>query len=127
MPYHDIAPRLVLMAYFQRVVNGGGYIDREVGVGRGRIDLLVRFACSDSAGQRPWQREALELKVWASGKPDPLPQGLRQLDGYLTQLGLDRGVLVIFDRRPNVQSAADRTRFEEMTTPGGCAVTVLRA
>ncbi|WP_437725169.1 hypothetical protein [Sorangium sp. So ce861] len=29
MPYHEVAPQLVLMAYLQRVVNGGGYVDRE--------------------------------------------------------------------------------------------------
>ena len=43
MPYHEVAPQLVLMAYLQRVVNGGGTVDREYGVGRGRIDLLVRW------------------------------------------------------------------------------------
>ena len=43
LPYHEVAPQLVLMAYLQRVVNGGGMIDREYGVGRGRIDLLVRW------------------------------------------------------------------------------------
>jgi hypothetical protein len=40
--YHEAAPKLVIMAYLHRIVNGGGYIDREYGVGRGRIDVLVR-------------------------------------------------------------------------------------
>ena len=35
--YHEVAPQLVLMAFMQRVVNGGGFIDREYGVGRGRM------------------------------------------------------------------------------------------
>ncbi len=39
------------MAYLQRTVNGGGYIDREYGVGRGRIDLLVRWPYSDRAAR----------------------------------------------------------------------------
>ena len=43
MPYHEVAPQLVIMAYLQRIVNGGGYVDREYGVGRGRIDLLMRW------------------------------------------------------------------------------------
>ena len=26
--YHEVAPQLVLMAFLQRVVNSGGYVDR---------------------------------------------------------------------------------------------------
>ena len=64
MPYPEVAPQLVLMAFLQRVVNGGGFIDREYGVGRGRIDLLVRFPHAKPGGGRAVQRRALELKVW---------------------------------------------------------------
>ena len=124
--YHEVAPQLVLMAFCQRVVNGGGYMDREYGVGRGRIDLLVRWPYLQD-GARAWQREALELKVWADGKPDPLERGLHQLDGYLERLGLDTGVLVIFDRREAASPIAERTRFEQAGTPSGRSVTVLRA
>ncbi len=127
MPYHEVAPQLVLMAFLQRVVNGGGYIEREYGVGRGRIDLLVRWPLPDAGGRRIWQREALELKVWADGKPDPLPKGLEQLDGCLQRLGVDAGVLVIFDRRAAARSIDARTKFEAAATTTGRAVTVLRA
>lgn len=34
VPYREVAPQLVLMAYLHRLVNGGGYFQREVGVGR---------------------------------------------------------------------------------------------
>jgi hypothetical protein len=125
--YHEVAPQLVLMAFLQRIVNGGGYVDREYGVGRGRIDLCVRMPYTGPDGKRTFQREALELKVWAPGRRDPLPQGLKQLEGYLDQLGLDRGVLVIFDRRPEAQASEERTRFEEARTEKGYAVTLLRA
>jgi hypothetical protein len=125
--YHEAAPHLIIMAFLHRVVNGGGYIDREYGVGRGRIDLLVRWPYLDPEGNRAWQREAVELKVWRPGRPDPLPDGLRQLDDYLDGLGLDRGTLVIFDRRETAGPLADRTRFAEDRTPSGRPVTLLRA
>jgi hypothetical protein len=32
--YHEVAPQLIFMAYLQRVVNGGGFVDREYGIGR---------------------------------------------------------------------------------------------
>ncbi len=126
MPYGEVAPQLVLMAYLQRVVNGGGYVDREYGVGRGRIDLCVRWPYAGSGGKREWQREALELKVWRDGKPDPLERGLEQLDAYLDGLGLSTGVLVLFDRRSAAPPIAERTRFDAARSPKGREVTVLR-
>ncbi len=57
---------------------------------------------------------------------DPFEEGLRQLNSYLEGLGLDEGVLVIFDRRPDIPPAEDRTRFEEAYTAKGRRVTVLR-
>ncbi|WP_218003197.1 ATP-binding protein [Nocardia concava] len=125
--YHEAAAQLVLMAYLHRIVNGAGYIDREVGVGRGRIDLLIRQPYRDSEDCREEQREALELKVWAANRPDPLAEGLIQLDAYLDRLGLATGVLVIFDRRPHADPIAERTAFEEARTSSGRTVTVLRA
>lgn len=134
LAYHEVAPQLVLMAFLQRIVNGGGFIDREYGVGRGRIDLLIRRPYTDAHGQRQLQREAIEIKVWRPRKPDPLDEGLRQLDEYLARLGLDHGVLVIFDRRDvgNDHAGSDAARahgaaFEHARTAHGRAVTVLRA
>jgi hypothetical protein len=127
MAYHEAAPQLVIMAFVHRIVNGGGTIDREYGVGRGRIDLVVRWPYRGAAGERLLQREAMELKVWRPGRADPTGDGLRQLDEYLEQLGLDRGTLVIFDRRPDAPPVAERTRFDTACTPSGRDVTVLRA
>jgi hypothetical protein len=126
VPYHEVAPQLVLMAFLQRVVNGGGFVDREYGVGRGRIDLLVRWPHTEE-GQRRWQRHALELKLWRDGERDPLPKGLTQLDAYLERLGLEEGVLVIFDRREAAGDAESRTRFEQVRAPSGRKVILLRA
>ena len=127
MPYHEVAPQLVLMAFLQRVVNGGGFIDREYGIGRGRIDLLVRWRYTDVAGKACWQREALELKVWRDKQRDPMDKGLSQLDGYLERTGLSTGVLVIFDRRTDAEDIEVRTRFEQALTPAGRQVILLRA
>ena len=34
-------PQLLRQAFLQRLVNGGGPVEREYGLGRGRTDLLV--------------------------------------------------------------------------------------
>jgi hypothetical protein len=125
MPYHEAAPQLVLMAWLQRLVNGGGYIDREYGVGRGRVDLLVRWPYRRNDGAKAVQKRALEIKVWRPGQADPYERGLEQLDGYLAQMRLARGVLVIFDRRK--PGRAVKPRFEDTNTPSGRAVRLLRA
>jgi len=125
--YREAAPQLIMMAFLHRIVNGGGYIDREYGVGRGRIDLLIRQPYTAADGTRSWQREALELKVRRTGKPDPLVEGLAQLDAYLDRLELDTGVLVIFDTRPDAAPITDRTAFSDVRTVSGRTVTLLRA
>jgi hypothetical protein len=125
--YHEVAPQLVLMAFLHRIVNGDGYVDREYGAGRGRIDLLVRWPYRDQDGKRAWQREAVELKVWRPGRPDPLGEGLRQLDDYLQRLDLDHGTLVVFDRRTEAAPLPDRVGFGHDRTPSGRPVTLLRA
>jgi len=111
-PYHEIAPHLVLMAFLQRVVNGGGMIDREYAVGSGRLDICVKW---------PWagglDTHALELKV-RTDKKNPLGEGLDQLAGYLRRLGLDHGTLIIFDRRTNAPPVDGRGTFDEEVHAG---------
>jgi hypothetical protein len=115
------------MAFLQRVVNGGGQVNREYGVGRGRVDLLVRWPFQGTGGGQDVQREAVEMKVRADGDADPLAEGLAQLDGYLDRLGLDTGVLLLFDRRTSAPPIAERAKFEDATSPAGRTITVLRA
>ncbi|MEI8027151.1 MAG: ATP-binding protein [Pseudomonadota bacterium] len=125
--YNEAAAQLVFMAWLQRVVNGGGIIDREYGVGRGRIDVLVRWPGPHSKTTRDWQREAFELKVWRDGRPDPLKDGLHQLERYLDGLNLKQGTLVIFDRRKEALPSATRTQISHTQTPKGYGVMLLRA
>lgn len=125
--YHEAAPQLAMMAFLHRVINGGGYVDREYGIGRGRIDLTVRWPYRSPEGAREWQREPVELKVWRPGRPDPTDEGLRQLDTYLDRIRAGHGTLVVFDRRPEAAPPHERTAFATTQTPSGRPVTLLRA
>jgi hypothetical protein len=117
-PYHEIAPHLVLMAFLQRVANAEGSIEREYAIGRGRMDLCLRYRDLTLG---------IELKVWRNGAPDPLTEGLAQLDGYLAGLGQDSGWLIIFDRRDGLPPLAERLTSEERLSPQGRQVRVIRA
>ena len=50
-----------------------------------------------------------------------------QLNGYLAGLGLSEGILVVFDGRAGAAPLGDRTELSGERTPGGRAVTLLRA
>jgi hypothetical protein len=117
-PYHEIAPHLVLMAFLHRVVNAGGSIEREYAIGMGRMDLCVRY--KDLV-------LGIELKVWRDGEPDPLAEGLEQIDGYLAGLSQETGWLVIFDRRSGLPRISERTTTEVALTPSERQIRVIRA
>jgi hypothetical protein len=121
--YPEVAPHLVLMAYLQRVVNGGAMIEREYAAGSGRMDLCIRWPVSGGE-----QLVAIELKVWREKQGDPIHEGLAQLEGYLGRLGLTEGFLVIFDRRRSADEVPwdERPRWESEALAGGKRVRVLR-
>ena len=126
MPYHEVAPHLVLMGWLQKVCNGGGRMEREVGVGRGRVDLLLMWPIRRPGEPVRWQREVVEIKVWRDRRPDPLEEGLVQIDAYLSSLGLDTGTLALFDRRAGAELLPERATLGSATTPAGRAIRVLR-
>jgi hypothetical protein len=49
------------------------------------------------------------------------------LDRYLSRLHLDRGTLVIFDRRSIALPPSERTSLSQVTSPKGFRVNLLRA
>ena len=96
--YAEAGPQLLLQAFLQRVVNGGGYIDREYGLGRRRTDLLIRKPLTDHYGG-PVQRVVLELKLRRGSLDKVIEEGLRQTADYMDLAGsVDEGHLIVFDR-----------------------------
>ncbi len=89
--YKEAGPHLMLMAFLQRVVNGGGRIDREYALGKGALDLLVTWK---------GERFAVELKQRRDART--LARGVAQVAGYAKSLGLKEAWLVMFDRRKSV-------------------------
>jgi hypothetical protein len=114
--YHEIAPHLVMMAFLHRVINGGGTLEREYAIGCDRMDLCLRYG-EVTLG--------IELKVQRDRGPNQLEAGLVQLERYLERLNLSTGWLVIFDRRTNAKSIAERLCTEMHKTSKGLGVTVI--
>jgi len=93
--YKEAGPQLLLQAFLQRVINSGGRIEREYGLGRGRTDLLVIWPFDGGV-----QKVVIELKVLHKSLEKTIADGLEQTAGYMDRCGAAEGHLVIFDRTP---------------------------
>ena len=107
--YREAAPQLILQAYLQRVVNGGGRIEREYGLGRGRTDLLVLWPREAGQPSDLWERFVVECKVLRDSDRKSLAwtveKGVRQTLGYMKQCGAEEGHLVVMDRRSGAKES----------------------
>lgn len=99
--YRESGPHLMLMAFLQRIVNGGGAIHREYGIGRGALDLLIE-----------WHgvRHAIEVKLRRDTETEV--EALAQVARYLDGVGLAEGWLVMFGLRKGIRWEDKLTRHE---------------
>ena len=100
--YREAGPQLLLQAFLQRIVNGGGRIEREYALGSRRTDLLIvwppgRFAGAAEPGT-PARRYVVECKILRGGLDATIREGLEQTLAYMDRCRGESGHLVIFDR-----------------------------
>ena len=91
--YQEAGPQLLLQAFLQRIVNGGGRIEREYGLGRGRTDLLIIWPQGGRA-----RKFVIECKILRQSLERTVREGLEQTAAYMDRCGAEAGHLVIFDR-----------------------------
>lgn len=95
--YKEAGAQLLLQAFLQRIINGGGRIDREYGLGRGRTDLLVSIKHPGG-----WQRIVLELKIQRGTREATIEKALPQITRYMDTCGTPEGHLIIFNHMPDI-------------------------
>ena len=117
--YHEAGPQLLLQAHLQRIVNGGGRIEREYALGRGRVDLLILWR----QGGRT-RRFVVECKVLYKDLERTVAEGLAQTRGYMDRCRAEAGHLIVFDRAPDRTWEQKIFRREAPGGPGGAPVTV---
>jgi hypothetical protein len=113
--YQEAAPHLILMAFLQRVINGGGEIIREYAADSDRCDLYMRYKS---------KCYPIELKIWRGEKS--LSKGLEQLARYMDTLGCREGWLVIFDQRQGL-SWDEKIYQQQYPLENGQTITVIGA
>ncbi|GHV08376.1 hypothetical protein FACS189485_19800 [Spirochaetia bacterium] len=97
--YTEAFPHLLLQAFLQRVLNGGGRIAREYAAGRGRMDLALEY-------QK--KKYIIEVKLLRDNKsPEAVKeQGLAQTEKYRDTIDSTApAYLVLFDRRSESKKA----------------------
>ena len=101
--YSEAGPQLILQAYLQRIVNGGGRIEREYGIGRGAVDIQVLWPAEAGQPSDLWTRIVVECKALQPGGRQSLEstieRGVVQTLRYMAQCKAKEGHLVVFDRR----------------------------
>ena len=120
--YREAGPQLLLQAFLQRIVNSGGLVQREYGLGSMRTDLLITWPADAPPGAA--RKTVIECKVVhpKRGLEATVREGLEQTRAYLQRCAAAEGHLVIFDRRPE-RTWEDKV-FRRGETEGGVPVTV---
>ena len=95
--YKEAGPQLLLQAFLQRIVNGGGRIEREYGLGHGRTDLLILWPYGE-VEPRPVQKVVVETKLRRKSLETTIAEGSQQTWEYMDRCAAEAGHLVIFDR-----------------------------
>lgn len=97
--YKEAGPQLLLQAFLQRVINGGGRITREYGLGMRRMDLYLEWPLDEALAFRgPLQRVVLELKIRRKAIETTIAEGIKQTSSYAATCGAEEAHLLLFDR-----------------------------
>ncbi len=107
--YAEAGAQLLLQAFLQRIVNSGGRVEREYGLGRMRTDLLVvwPFDINKNISEDHYsrfdrvQQAVVELKLRYGSLETTIEKGLEQTYNYMDKCGTREGYLLIFNPSPN--------------------------
>ena len=91
--YKEAGPQLLLQAFLQRIVNSGGRIEREYGLGRRRTDLLLFWPQGSQT-----RRFVVECKILHKSLAQTVAEGVEQTAAYVDRCAAEAGHLVVFDR-----------------------------
>ena len=100
--YKEAGAQLVLQAFLQRLISGGGRIAREYPLGRRRTDLLIQWPQGGRWDPEKVSQHVIECKALRSGRGlrSTVQEGLKQTAWYMDRCGAESGHLVVFDQRP---------------------------
>jgi hypothetical protein len=121
--YREAGPQLLMQAFLQRIVNGGGRVNREYGLGLRRTDLFVEWPVDETLGYHgEVQRVVIELKILHKSLEATLAEGLAQTADYASRCAASEAHLLVFDRSPG--KSWDERIWQRSETVGGRCIGV---
>jgi len=112
--YREAGHQLLLMAFLQRVINGGGRIEREMAIGNGRTDVVVF-----------WKEQVFAIELKINHNARALDEGLKQLVRYLDKLGQQAGYLILFEKKTSEELPWEQRLGWETVEHAGRQITVV--
>ncbi len=109
--YQEAGPHLLVMAFIQRVVNGGGIINREYALGSRRVDLVIK-----------WQQKRIVIELKVFRDKNTLPEALEQTAYYMDKCDATEGHIIMFD--PTLKKTWDEKIYNRQETFDGKTITV---
>ena len=102
--YKEAGPQLLIQAFLQRIINGGGRLNREYSLGSKRTDLLIEWPVNQEQGfYGEVQRIVIELKIKHGSLNSLIKKGMEQTAEYADKVNADEAHLIIFDRDQNIK------------------------
>lgn len=112
--YKEAGHQLLLMAFLQRIINGGGRIEREMAVGNGRTDLAVY-----------WKDQVIVIELKMHHDKWSEPDGLQQVIRYMDKLGQRLGYLILFEKASSQELSWEQRIRREVHQVDGKEVILL--
>ncbi|MBF0405769.1 MAG: AAA-like domain-containing protein [Candidatus Riflebacteria bacterium] len=118
--YTEAFPHLLVLAFMQRIINGGGRVEREYAAGRGRMDIAIEYGGK-------WSIIEVKLVHPADGLETTISEGLEQISSYRDTIDENaEAFLLVFDRRRETVASPWEERLKwETRTFENKSVTVL--
>ncbi|MCL2064097.1 MAG: hypothetical protein FWG98_06955, partial [Candidatus Cloacimonetes bacterium] len=106
--YQEAAPHLVLQAFLQRMINSGGYINREYALGSRRTDLFIKRMYTKN-GVNYTDKIVIEVKIIGKKQKYETVRetAIEQTAKYAKYIGVKEAQIIIFDRDQSQDWAAD--------------------
>ena len=120
LQYREAGPQLLLQAFLQRIINSGGRIEREYGLGRMRTDLLIVWPVNGDS--RRTRKVVIECKLRHGSLEQTILKGVEQTRAYMDRCAASEGHLVLFDRTED--KPWDEKVFRQDNALGDAGVTV---
>jgi hypothetical protein len=97
--YTEAIPHIITQAFLQRIINGGGTISREYGLGKKRLDLMIKWKYTDK-GQHKYQTIIIEIKTINKKLKyeTVIEKALKQTANYAKICGEKQAHILLFDK-----------------------------